>query len=45
MKQYQTPKFMVCVYSQDVITSSTSLDTYDDMGSWMNGWATGGNNE
>ena len=46
MKQYETPKFLVCLLSQDVVTSSKQLGTYDDTGSWMEGWsdATGGNN-
>ena len=46
MKQYETPKFIVSLFVQDVVTSSNPLDAYDDTGSWGgSGWSngTGGN--
>lgn len=43
MKQYQTPKILVWLCEEDVITTST-LNAYDDIGSWNNTWSdwTGG---
>ena len=38
MKQYETPELSVRLLRQDVITSSTSMDTYDDTGCWGDKW-------
>lgn len=46
MKQYETPKLTVCSFYQEVVTSSKEMSSYDDTGSWMEGWSnvTGGKN-
>lgn len=46
MKQYEKPTLIVCLVSQDVITTSKEMGTYDDTAGWMEGWSTvtGGNN-
>ena len=44
MKGYKTPQMIVYDSEEDVITTST-LNAYDDTGSWNNAWSdwTGGN--
>ena len=45
MKQYEKPELFIRSLNEEVITSSKEMSSYDDHGSWGNGWsnATGGN--
>ena len=44
MKHYDTPELVVRSLSEDVITTSKEMSSYDDQGSWGNKWSgwTGG---
>ena len=45
MKLYEAPKLQIRLLSEDVITTSKLMSTYDDKGSWGTTWSgwTGGN--
>ena len=39
MKGYETPKLIVCLFkTEDVITTSSGMNKYDDFGNWNEDW-------
>ena len=37
---YEYPKITIWIYEEDVITTSTSTEDYDDIGKWNDNWFT-----